>query len=45
MVYMVAAYLVIWAVAFALILSMVYRQRRIDSELAALEEALREERH
>jgi CcmD family protein len=40
MTYMVAAYLIIWLVSFALILSMVFRQRKIDQELAVLNEAL-----
>lgn len=42
MAYMVAAYLIIWIASFALILSMVYRQRKIDQELAVLEESLKE---
>ena len=42
MAYMVAAYLIIWIASFALILSMVLRQRKIDQELAVLEESLKE---
>jgi CcmD family protein len=40
--YMVAAYLIIWLVSFVLILSMVFRQRKIDQELALLREALQD---
>jgi len=40
MTYMVAGYLIIWLVSFVLILSMVFRQRKIDQELALLREAL-----
>ena len=36
MAYMVAAYVVLWAVSFSLVFSMVLRQRRLDSELQAL---------
>jgi hypothetical protein len=42
MTYMVAGYLIIWLVSFILILSMVFRQRRIDQELALLREALQD---
>ena len=42
MAYMVAAYLIIWIASFVLIFSMVYRQRKIDQELAVLEESLKE---
>ncbi len=42
MTYMVAGYLVIWLVSFILILSMVFRQRKIEQELAVLREALQE---
>ena len=42
MTYMVAAYLIIWLVSFVLILSMVFRQRKIDQELVLLREALRD---
>ncbi len=42
MTYMVAGYLVIWLVSFILILSMVFRQRKIEQELAVLREALQD---
>ena len=42
MTYMVAGYLIIWLASFALILSMVFRQRKIDQELAVLREALQD---
>ena len=42
MTYMVAGYLIIWLVSFGLILSMVFRQRKIDQELAILRESLQE---
>ena len=42
MTYMVAGYLIIWLVSFALILSMVLRQRKIDQELVILREALQD---
>jgi len=42
MTYMVAGYLIIWLASFALILSMVFRQRKIDQELALLREALQD---
>jgi CcmD family protein len=42
MTYLVGAYLIIWVVSFALILSMVFRQRKIDQELAVLREALQD---
>jgi CcmD family protein len=42
MVYLIGAYLIIWIVSFALILTMVSRQRKIDKELALLREALQE---
>jgi hypothetical protein len=34
--YLVAAYGVLWAVSFGLVLSIVLRQRKLQSELAAL---------
>jgi hypothetical protein len=34
--YMVAAYAVLWAVSFGLVFSILFRQRRLDSELQAL---------
>jgi hypothetical protein len=36
MVYLVAAYAVLWAISFGLVFSMVWRQRRLESELRAL---------
>jgi hypothetical protein len=42
MTYMVAGYLIIWLISFVLILSMVFRQRKIDQELAVLRDALQE---
>ena len=34
--YMVAAYVVLWAVSFGLVFSMFLRQRRVQSELETL---------
>ena len=34
--YLVAAYAVLWAVSFGLVFSMVWRQRKLDSELQTL---------
>ena len=34
--YLVAAYVVLWAISFGLVFSMVLRQRRIDADLRAL---------
>jgi len=34
--YLVAAYVVLWAISFGLVFSMVLRQRKLDSELQAL---------
>ena len=34
--YLVAAYAVLWAVSFGLVFSMVWRQRKLDSELKML---------
>ncbi len=34
--FLVAAYVVLWAVSFGLVFSMVLRQRRLDSELQTL---------
>jgi hypothetical protein len=34
--YLLAAYAILWAVSFVLVLSMVWRQRRIESEIRAL---------
>jgi CcmD family protein len=42
MIYLTGAYLIIWAASFALILSMVRRQAKIDRELQALQEVARE---
>jgi len=42
MTYMVAGYLIIWLTSFVLILSMVFRQRKIDQELALLREAVQD---
>ncbi|MGD2143231.1 MAG: CcmD family protein [Anaerolineae bacterium] len=39
-VYLVAAYAVFWVLTFVLVLSMWARQRRIEREIAALEEQL-----
>jgi CcmD family protein len=42
MTYMAAGYLIIWLASFVLILSMVFRQRKIDQELMLLREALQD---
>lgn len=34
--YMVAAYIVLWGISFGLVFSMVWRQRKIQSELQTL---------
>ena len=34
--YLIAAYVVLWAISFGLVFSMVWRQRKIDAELQAL---------
>jgi hypothetical protein len=34
--YLVAAYVVLWAVSFGLVFGMVLRQRRLDAELQAV---------
>ena len=36
MTFLVAAYAVLWAVSFGLVFSMVWRQRRIESEMQSL---------
>jgi hypothetical protein len=36
MAYLVAAYLVLWAISFGLVFSLVWRQRRIEAELRSL---------
>jgi CcmD family protein len=41
--YLVAAYAVLWAVSFALVFSMVLRQRRLQSELESLRVLVEEE--
>ena len=40
MAYMVAAYMIIWLASFALIISMVKRQRDLQRELSTLREIL-----
>ena len=42
MTYMIAAYLIIWLVSFALIFSMVQRQRGLEREINVLKELVRE---
>jgi hypothetical protein len=37
MTYLVAAYAVLWAVSFGLVLSMIWRQRKIEAEMQALQ--------
>jgi CcmD family protein len=44
MVYMVAAYLVIWAASFAFIFSIMRRQSGLQREIETLKDALREKR-
>jgi hypothetical protein len=34
--YLVAAYVVLWAISFGLVFSMVWRQRKIESEMQTL---------
>jgi hypothetical protein len=34
--YLVAAYIVLWAISFGLVFSMVWRQRKLESELQTL---------
>lgn len=43
MVYLVAAYAVLWAVSFGLVLGMVLRQRKLDAELEALRVTIEDE--
>lgn len=38
MTYLAAAYAVLWAISFGLVVSMVFRQRRLQSQLRALSE-------
>jgi hypothetical protein len=40
-VYLVAAYAVFWAFTFALVLSLWLRQRRLEQDIAALEEQVK----
>jgi CcmD family protein len=42
MIYMVVAYLIIWAASFAFIFSMMRRQSNLQREIAALQELVRE---
>jgi CcmD family protein len=42
MIYMVAAYFVIWLASFAFIFSMVDRQRNLEREISALREVMQE---
>jgi uncharacterized membrane protein len=35
--YLIAAYAVLWAISFGLVFSMVWRQRKIQSELQTLQ--------
>lgn len=42
MIYMVAAYLIIWAASFGLIFSMVRRQSNLRREISALKEISQE---
>jgi hypothetical protein len=41
--YLVAAYAVLWAVSFGLVFSIIFRQRKLDSELQALRLIVEEE--
>ena len=43
MVYLVAAYAVLWAVSFGLVLGMVLRQRKLDADLKALRVTIEDE--
>jgi CcmD family protein len=43
LVYLLAAYAVFWVVTFALVFSIWARQRRLEREIAALADRLREE--
>ena len=36
MAYLVAAYMVLWAISFGLVFSMVWRQRKLEAELRTL---------
>ena len=41
--YLAAAYGVLWAISFGLVLSMVWRQRKLSAELNALRQILEDE--
>jgi len=43
--YLVAAYGVLWAISFGLVFSMVFRQRKLDSELQAIRVLIEDEPH
>jgi len=43
--YLVAAYAVLWAVSFGLVFGIVFRQRKLDSELQALRLIVEDEEH
>jgi hypothetical protein len=43
MTYLVAAYAVFWAISFALVFSMVWRQRRLQADLHALRQMAEDE--
>jgi hypothetical protein len=43
--YLVAAYAVLWAVSFGLVFGMIFRQRRLDSELQAMRLIIEDEDH
>jgi hypothetical protein len=43
--YLVAAYGVLWAISFGLVFSMVFRQRKLDSELRAMRVLIEDESH
>jgi len=43
--YLVSAYIVFWALTFALVFSIWLRQRRLEREIAALAAVLAEESH
>jgi hypothetical protein len=41
--YLVAAYAVLWAISFGLVFSMVWRQRKIESEMESLRVLVQDE--
>lgn len=43
--YMVAAYVVLWAISFGLVVSIMMRQRRISAELETLRLMLEDQPH